>query len=192
MTLAMTDDRERWNEKYRTGSAVPAEADPLLEEMAAELTPGYALDLAGGGGRNAIWLAQRGWRVVLTDLADEAIAMAAARSAEAGAELETRCESVQETMAWATRQRDAEGVRFDLILVFRFLVREIFEELPGLLKPGGLLLYKSFTLEKPRFANGDARAYALRPGELRTAFPALETVLYREADGVAELAARAR
>lgn len=91
-----------------------------------------------------------------------------------------------ETLAWARVQR----LRFDLIAVFWFLLREDRDALPELLSPGGLLVYKTFTSEHARFAGGASRRFALHPGELGRAFPELTTILYRENHGVAELAAR--
>lgn len=179
------EDRERWNRKYLAGDAQSIEPDPLLVEACSGLPPGSALDLAGGAGRHSLWLARQGWRVVLADVSDEGLAIAARRCAAEELTVTLRRQSVEETLAWAGEQR------FDLIAVFWFLAREHFPALPPLLRPGGRLVYKTHTAEHPRFQGGQPTQFALRPGELRMAFPALETLLYREADGVAELIARA-
>ncbi|HEY6446841.1 MAG TPA: class I SAM-dependent methyltransferase [Acidobacteriaceae bacterium] len=183
-------DRDRWNAKFVAGEAQLSEPDPLLLEACSDLPPGNALDLAGGAGRHAIWLAQHGWRVLLTDVSDEGLALAAQRSAEAAVALTFRRESVEETLAWATKYQDVYDLRFDLITVFLFLAREHFSALPLLLAPGGRLIYKTCTSEHRRFQERHSLAYALHPGELGKAFPALETILYREADGIAELVAK--
>lgn len=184
----MNADRERWNTKFLAGEAQLVDPDPFLIEVCADLRPATALDLAGGAGRHAIWLARHGWRVVLSDVSDEGIALARQRCAEAAVQVDLRRESLAETVAWAA----GSGIHFNLITVFWFLARDHFADLPTLLAPGGLLVYKTFTSENARFSNGKSTQYALHPDELRTAFPALETVLYREADGVSELAARVR
>jgi tellurite methyltransferase len=180
-------ERERWNAKFLAGEAQMTEPNRLVVEACSELRPGQALDLAGGAGRHAIWLAQRGWRVVLADVADEGVALARRRATEAGVEVTVRREAAAETVAWAR----AEGERFDLIVAVRVLLREQFGQLPGLLTPGGMLVYMTFTSEHERFADGKSTRYALRPGELGGAFPALTTVLYREEGGEAGLVARA-
>jgi tellurite methyltransferase len=187
--LLMLSDRERWNTKFIAGEAQSTEPDPLLVEACSPLVPGAALDLAGGAGRHAIWLAQHEWIVTLTDGSDEGLAIATRRSAEAGVTLTFRQESAEQTIAWAAQD---PGVRFDLIVVFWFLVREHFAALPGMLNPGGRLVYKTYTSDHVRFTEGHSLRYALAPGELRAAFPTLESVLSRESDGVAELVARAR
>ena len=188
--MMMPSDRERWNAKFLAGEAQSAEHDPLLPEACSALSPGSALDLAGGAGRHAIWLAQRGWRVTLTDVSEEGLKLAAQRSAEAGVPIALRCESAEETLAWAARSLKEGGTRFDLIVVFWFRTQQPFAALPALLEPGGRLLYKTFTSEHPRFADGKSARFALQPGELRCAFPTLETLLDRESGGVAELVAR--
>lgn len=183
----VSTERERWNAKFLAGEAQSEEADSLLVEVCSDLRPGSALDLAGGAGRHALWLAQRGWQVTLSDIADEGIAIAAQRSSQQGVAVSLRREAAADTFGWAAQDR----MRFDLITVFWCLVRENFEALPGLLTPGGVLIYKTYTSEHARFAEETSTRFALHPGELRTAFPALETVLYREEKGVAELVARA-
>lgn len=187
-TRAMSDDRRRWNEKYAAGEAQSSQPDPLLAEIGSGLAPGRALDLAGGAGRHALWLAQRGWRVRLTDVSDEALTIAAERAGQAGVLIDMRRETADETLTCAARS----GERFELVAIFWFLIREHFSALPALLAPGGILIYKTFTAENARFSCGGSSRFALQPGELRTAFPGLETILYRESAGVAELAARAR
>lgn len=185
----MESDRERWNAKFLAGEAQLTDPDPLLVEACAGGAPGTALDLGGGAGRHAIWLAQRGWRVVLADVSDEGLALAEKKATEAGVTLTRRRESAADTVAWA---REPGSPRFDLVCVFLFLVREQFSALPDLLTPGGLLIYKTYTADHVRFTQGHSLQYALDPGELARAFPALETVVSREANGMAELIARAR
>jgi tellurite methyltransferase len=187
MTLDSTNERDRWNAKFLAGEAQSVEPDPLLIEACADLTPGRALDLAGGAGRHALWLAQRGWDVTLADISDEGLAIAARRAAESGVSLKIRRESAAETIAWA-----GEGSAFDLITVFWCLLRDHFAALPQALAPGGVLLYKTYTSDHVRFAEGHSLIFALDPGELETAFPTLDIILYREADGVSELIARGR
>ena len=61
-------DAAGWDERYAASELVwSAEPNRFVAEVCADLAPGRALDLAAGEGRNAIWLAQRGWDVTATD-----------------------------------------------------------------------------------------------------------------------------
>src|SRR5581483_2851655 len=69
----MLNEREAWNQRYRERSHSSRQPDPFLlrafEHYVQVLFPhgGSALDLAGGVGRHAVWLAQKDWRVTLVD-----------------------------------------------------------------------------------------------------------------------------
>ena len=82
--------REDWNRRYATADRIHATAVPnrFLVAEAADLPPGRALDVACGAGRNALWLAQHGWRVTAVDFSDVALAMARDLAAACGVEVE--------------------------------------------------------------------------------------------------------
>lgn len=72
-----------WDERYRASASVwGAEPNRWVAQELADLPPGVALDLACGEGRNAVWLAARGWRVYGIDFSPVGLAK--------GAELEHR------------------------------------------------------------------------------------------------------
>lgn len=60
----------------------------LLFDRPDAPAPGRALDVGCGSGRDAIYLAKRGWQVTAVDFVDEALDKAKARAADAGAEVE--------------------------------------------------------------------------------------------------------
>jgi SAM-dependent methyltransferase len=66
--------REDWDRRYQVPELVwSEEPNRFLVDEAGELTPGRALDLGCGEGRNAVWLARRGWRVVGVDFSPVAL-----------------------------------------------------------------------------------------------------------------------
>lgn len=70
-------DRDAWNRRYEGRDLLwTAEPNRFLREVAEDLRPGTALDLACGEGRNAVWLAERGWTVTGVDFADVALGKA--------------------------------------------------------------------------------------------------------------------
>lgn len=64
------------------------EPDTALVELVGPLSPGRALDLGCGPGRNAVWLARQGWTVTGVDASAVALAQAAERARDAGVSLD--------------------------------------------------------------------------------------------------------
>jgi SAM-dependent methyltransferase len=70
-------DRQQWDERYMTDELIwRAEPNRFLVEEVARVKPGRALDLACGEGRNALWLAERGWQVTGVDFSPVGLAKA--------------------------------------------------------------------------------------------------------------------
>ncbi|WP_432477387.1 class I SAM-dependent methyltransferase [Nocardioides sp. GXQ0305] len=67
-------DAEGWDERYAATELVwSAEPNRFVAAECADLPPGTAVDLAAGEGRNAIWLARRGWTVTAVDFSQVAL-----------------------------------------------------------------------------------------------------------------------
>jgi SAM-dependent methyltransferase len=83
---------------------------------------------------------------------------------------------------------------YALILCVRYIERSLFPQICRALRPAGMLLFETYTKAQLDFAGGPRDpAHLLDKGELRRAFPELETVFYRELraeQGIASLAAR--
>ena len=131
----MEEDRERWNGKWRERAGELETEAPILSDH-AQLFPrrGKAIDLAGGAGRNAIWLARRGMTVTLVDVSDVALDKAERRAREAG---------LAERMRFYRLDLEAPlpfAPTFDVVLVMHYLDRERRGEFAGLLHEGGLLV----------------------------------------------------
>jgi hypothetical protein len=83
-------DREKWNQKYSDPDFAPRKPSPVLLSLMEWLpAEGRCLDIAGGCGRHAIWLAQRGLKVTLADISATGLQIARERAAAAGVSLET-------------------------------------------------------------------------------------------------------
>lgn len=187
------DEKALWNRKYRECSHVSLKPDPLLVDAYSEFlsgnAPGKALDVAGGVGRHSIWLAEHGWEVTLVDVSEVGIELAAKNSEARG---------LQEKVAF--KELDLQtahslgNAKYDLVLVFFYLQRQLFPALIKALKPGGFLIYKTYTIEQRRFAGGPSHPmHLLKANELLEAFASLQVLHYHETaqeKGVAELIAR--
>jgi SAM-dependent methyltransferase len=187
------EERTLWDKKYREHSHSSLEPDPFLvsayDEFLPGSAPGLALDVAGGVGRHAIWLAQHGWRVKLLDISEVGIKQAEENVHRAG-----MAASISAEICDLNTMHDLGQQQYDLVLVFFFLQRELFPALISALKPGGLLIYKTYTTEQKNFAGGPSHPmFLLEPNELLRAFSSLRVLHYHEnirEKGVAELVAR--
>src|SRR4051812_39873714 len=83
-------DRQTWDTRYRSGASQSQEPSGFLVAL-DDLLPrrGWALDVAGGSGRNALWLARRGLDVTLADISGVALGLARDRGIAAGVPLRT-------------------------------------------------------------------------------------------------------
>ncbi|MET0999056.1 MAG: class I SAM-dependent methyltransferase [Marmoricola sp.] len=67
-------DASAWDERYAATELVwSAGPNQFVENELTDLPPGRALDLACGEGRNARWLAERGWEVTAMDFSPVAV-----------------------------------------------------------------------------------------------------------------------
>jgi SAM-dependent methyltransferase len=160
-------DRTRWNEKHARGGHDRPSISLLRHR--SRLRRGTALDLAGGTGENASLLSLAGWKVVLADVSDVAVARARDRAAS----LRTPLLAVQ-----ADAGRLPFRGPFDAIVVARFLDRDLLPRLADLLRPGGTLY-----AEQP--VSGLRPEYVARPGEFRLLLPMLDPVVDEVEGGVA-------
>jgi len=176
-----SDEKTAWNRKYSESPEKWFEPDQLLlrayDEFMRDIKPGVALDLAGGAGRNAIWLAQKGWQVRVIDISDVGLGFAR----EKASKLARASGAIQTEIADLNAISDLGSKRYDLIVVFFFLRRELFPALIRALKPGGFLIYKTYTLDRMKVpgGSGDPR-YLLGPNELLRAFTPLRILHYHE------------
>ena len=137
---------------------------PFIVEWAAALKDRIpvrrrALDLAMGRGRHACALALLGYRVFGVDLDGEALGEARRRSAVCGATV--RAWRADLTVYPLPRER------FELLVVVRYLQRDLFPMLRAALVTGGALLYETFTEAQRSLGRGPKSPdHLLRSGEL--------------------------
>jgi SAM-dependent methyltransferase len=185
-------ERLLWNQKYRKGSHASLAPDPFLlrayEEFVTPLhpEPGIALDVAGGNGRHALWLAKREWRATAIDVSE----VAAEQLKQIAVRRNLKIQSVVADLSSPAGRKIFARKQFDLILVFFYLERTLFPALIKALRPGGLLIYKTYTVDQLRFRGGPRHPlHLLKHNELLRAFRSLRVLHYRETvqeKGVAE------
>ena len=83
--MARAEDRELWEKRYGEAQSVWGWApNRFVAEVLGPLPAGRALDLAAGEGRNALWLADLGWRATAVDFAENALARGREQATEHG------------------------------------------------------------------------------------------------------------
>ena len=130
-------DSATWDERYGTSELLWGEGpNRFFVEETSDLVPGTALDVACGEGRNAIWLAEHGWRVTGVDFSAVGLAKAAVLATERGTEVE-----------WveADLTKWDPPAAYDLVAVLYLqlpaeLRRGVFRRLAPSVAPGGTLL----------------------------------------------------
>jgi 2-polyprenyl-3-methyl-5-hydroxy-6-metoxy-1,4-benzoquinol methylase len=131
-------DSDTWNRRYAGRELVwTSEANRFLVEETGALTPGRAIDLACGEGRNAVWLAERGWQVTGVDFSsvglEKAQRLADARGVQA------------DWIAADLLDFRPDPQAFDLVLIFYLHVPKtqrtpIVRAAADAVRPGGTLL----------------------------------------------------
>jgi SAM-dependent methyltransferase len=183
------DNRQRWNARYATASAPGAPAAFLIEWL-PRLPIGKILDFACGTGANALALAERAAdsqaRVTGIDISPVALKIGAMAAREHSLPIDF--------LAADLRSFPLPPAYFDAVCVFRYLDRGLAPVLFETLRPGGWLIYQTFTVDQLQFDRGPrSPAYLLRPGELRQLFAGWSVLHYDEGirvttDGPAALA----
>jgi SAM-dependent methyltransferase len=138
-------DRQGWDDRY-DGEELIFTADPsrFLGPELAGLTPGRALDLGSGEGRNALWLAEQGWAVTGVDFSSVGIAKADRLARQRGLAVD-----------WVVadlRSFQPPASTFDLVIQFfmhfpaperRALLRRAVDAL----RPGGVILVVGYHVD---------------------------------------------
>jgi SAM-dependent methyltransferase len=131
-------DSEEWDRRYAGQELVwTAGPNTFVQAELQDLPPGRALDVGTGEGRNAVWLASRGWQVTAVDFS--AVGLDKARRAA-----DDRGVAVSWVHADA-RDYQAEPGSFQLVLVAYLQLREaelqqVLRRAVTALAPGGVLL----------------------------------------------------
>ncbi len=160
-------DRQKWNTRYQSGSHASTAPSAFLVSLADRLpAEARALDVAGGVGRNALWLAARGMDVTLVDISGVALAIAAERAA-----------ALERPLRTLERDLAEDGLPpgpWDLIVSVLYLERPLLAQVASVLAPGGLFVMLQPTVTNLERHPRPPRAFLLEPGELRTLIGGLD------------------
>lgn len=130
----------KWDLKYEQGLPSLTKPDPFfISAYQTFVSPsfpgaGLALDVAGGLGRHALWLATRNWRVTVVDVSTVAIGKLSQEAKKLNV-------NVDHFIGDAADYK-FQPEHFDLIVLFYHLDRSLFPKIVLALKPGGFLICK--------------------------------------------------
>lgn len=172
---ANEEDRRRWEERYATQEYVYGkEPTEFLRENVELLPKGKALVLAMGEGRNAVFLAQKGFEVEGCDISTHALEKARRLAQERGVSLK----------AFQADLEDYQLPRqtYDVVTCFYYLQRDLIPQMKKALKPGGVIIMETYTKDNLKYGfNGPKNPeYLLDTNELLRLFSDLRVILYRE------------
>jgi cyclopropane fatty-acyl-phospholipid synthase-like methyltransferase len=186
----MTEDPhlKRWNERYSAEDYVfGTEPNAFLASNRELLAPGQrALAVADGEGRNGVWLARQGLRVLSIDFSSAALEKARRLAERHGVTIETELADLR-TWDWGED-------RFDLVVAIFVQFAppaeraRMFENMKRCLKPGGLLILQGYTPKQIEYKTGGPPDVEnlYTAALLRQAFADMTIVHLREHEDVIE------
>lgn len=180
------EDRVRWDKVYkqRARDTFP-DPNPLLLQFTPAVEEDeqrMALDLAGGVGQDALWLASQGYTVDLMDISRFALQRARTEMA------------LQNIRNVNLLQIDVDEIEldesaYDLITVTRYLKRSLFTVMKKAIRPGGRIIYDTFNVKYLEIVPEFNTAFLLGIGELQSYFHGWQIIHSDEADHNSRLVA---
>ena len=169
------DDQICWDRQHgeKQGREQPA---PFLRQVFdsqyTDITAGRALDIACGSGRNALFLAEKGFEVTGIDISPVAL--------ERG---EQRAKEKSLSISW--RQADLENytleaAAYDLIVNIDYLQRSLMPAITAALKLGGSVIFETYLIDQQTIGHPNNPDYLLQHNELLRYFPDFRVLYYRE------------
>jgi SAM-dependent methyltransferase len=165
---------ERWNRILTAPTpAFNTAPNAFLVAVTKGLTPGRALDVGMGQGRNTIYLAQQGWESVGFDPADRAVEAARAEAKKLGVSITTSVARAED-FDWGVAS-------WDLIVLSYVGAREYAAQVERALRPGGMVVVEGFHRDATR-TRSIGGGVVFDTNELLRLFATLRVVRYEDTD----------
>ena len=168
------EDRPAWDNFYREKNYVYGkEPVSFLKDHLDEIPPGRAFVPAMGEGRNAIFLAKKGFRVDGNDLSEVALDKALS---EAKAQHVTLKASVADLKTFHFPENE-----YDFILVCQYYDKNLVSHLKKAQKKGGMVMFYNHVLgTDPHARQASPDDFAIKPHELKEQFKDYQIKAYQE------------
>lgn len=171
----VVDDQKIWDEKHASkhGQGEPSPfLKEILESNSWRIQPGRAIDIATGRGRNALFLAERGFSVEAIDVSTVALEQGRKAAQEKGLPVTFRQADLDST--------ELPEAAYDLILNFNFLQRALIPKMKKALKLGGHIVFETYLIDQRVLGHPRNPAYLLGHNELLELFRDFRVLYYRE------------
>ena len=169
------NDQIRWDRQHDEVRGTQAPSRFLQEIVDGEnwsLPRGKALDVACGKGRNALFLAARGFQVTAIDISPVGLE-------------EGRRQAEQNSLSIDWQQSDLENVQlcpagYDLIVNINYLQRSLIRQIKSAVKTGGHVIFETYLIDQQAIGHPKNPNYLLMHNELLNHFRESRVLLYRE------------
>ena len=171
----MKSDQKRWDQRFKGKKfAFGKKANSFLRRHIALLPKAKALDLAAGEGRNAVFLAQHGFKVDAVDISEIGLR----KTQELAGKGRVRVHTILADLDSYPIKRG----EYNLITNFYFLSRNIIPKMKRGLKKGGMVVLETYLLQHRRLHTGGPKnpKYFLKPNEPLQLFKGFRILVYRE------------
>lgn len=170
------DSKTQWDEKYSRPTFIFGKSPAAFLAENYQYIPyeGTVLDMGMGEGRNAVFLAQKGYKVTGIDISSVAVKKAYLLAQEFGVKIKGVVASLKEYKI--------QPNSFDAIVCFYYVDKSLVEKIKTWLKPGGVLIYEAYTVRekaKKKRQSSDDENY-LREQELLRLFSGMRVLKYEE------------
>jgi len=145
----------------------------FLVENTGLLPRGRVLDVAMGDGRNAVYLANLGFSAEGVDLSPEAVKKAQASAGAKEVGLDARVVDLE-------KDPYIQPEYYDVIMCFRYLQRSLFPYIKNGIRPGGIIVYETYTVDQIQFGKPKNPDFLLKPNELLNLFRDFHIIKYHE------------
>ena len=166
-----TEDRDKWNQRYAEDSYRKTNPVCLLSDWLPRIPVGKALDVACGAGRNALFLAESGFRVDAIDISAEGLKLAARQADRNGLGINWIEHDLDQPYAFDTD--------YNLIVVLWYVDLDLIRQLCDCLAPGGILLCEEHLRSEQEVIGPGNPDFRVAPGALREAVSGLELLLFQ-------------
>src|SRR6266540_406986 len=168
------DDQVRWDRQHaETHGAEPPSTllRQILESDGRQCPPGRALDIAAGKGRNALYLAERGFEVVAVDISKVSLDVARRHAEQTHLEVDFQQLDLE---------RSFPQGEYDLILNINYLQRSLIPKIKTALRVGGHVIFETYSIDQQVIGHPKNPNYLLAHNELLTHFRDFRVLYYRE------------